>query len=381
VTEPQPALGVYVHWPFCARICPYCDFNVYRARGVDEDRWRTALIRDLEAAARETGRRPLVSLYFGGGTPSLASAQTIAGLIAAAADLWGFDAGAEITLEANPADADPARLSSLRAAGVNRISLGVQSFDDAALKFLGRDHDGATARRALEAALGAFSRVSFDLIYALPDETPDAWRRSLREALGFGAEHLSLYQLTIEPGTAFARAVNRGRFHPPADDLAAALLETTAEETERAGLPAYEISNHARPGAQSRHNLLYWTGGDYVGVGPGAHGRLTRGGERIAVETHADPRAYLAAVETAGSGVAVSAVLDAEARLVETLAMGLRLTEGIPVTAVDFAQLGARAARLDRLVADGLVFRAEGRLAASPAGRRVLNTLLAGILA
>ncbi len=375
-----PPLGVYVHWPYCARICPYCDFNVYRRREIDASRWASALIQDLKGWADRTPDRRLSSLYFGGGTPSLAPIDVIERVIGACADLWGFEDGAEVTLEANPTDAELSRFAEFRRAGVNRLSLGVQSFDDAALEFLKRNHDGAAARRALDLALAAFPNVTFDLIYALPEQSLEAWRSALREALGFRPSHISLYQLTIEKGTAFDRAAGRGLFRPPADDIAAELFDVAQEETERAGLPAYEISNHARPGAQSRHNLLYWTGGDYVGVGPGAHGRLTLGAERLATETHARPERYLAAIESAGSGAAATESLSREARLAEKLAMGLRLVDGTELDAADVAQLGPRARRLNDLSADGLLRFHQGRLAATASGRRVLNAVLAALL-
>lgn len=375
-----PPLGAYVHWPFCARICPYCDFNVYKAKGVDARAWTDALLCDLRHWAVLTRDRPLESLYFGGGTPSLAPVETIAAVVEECARLWGFASDAEITLEANPTDAEPTRLAGFRAAGVNRLSLGVQSFDDAALRFLGRDHDGRAARVAVERGLKAFPRLTFDLIYALPGESAEDWRRALRNALAIGASHLSLYQLTIEEGAAFSKAVARGAFKVPDDDAAAGLFDVAQEETARAGLPAYEISNHARPGEQSRHNLLYWTGGDYVGVGPGAHGRLTVDGGRIAAETHLRPQDYLAAVAASGAGAVRRTRLTDEEVLVEKLAAGLRLVGGVEFGAADRAALGARADRLAPLEEDGLIRLKSGRLVAGEAGRRVLNRLLSDLL-
>ncbi|MGE0410119.1 MAG: radical SAM family heme chaperone HemW [Amphiplicatus sp.] len=369
-------LGVYVHWPYCARLCPYCDFNIYRNRAIDAARWRAALIGDLGHWARRTKGRPLTSLYFGGGTPSLAPVSVIEGVIEACAELWGFEDGAEITLEANPTDAAQSRLEDFRRAGVNRLSLGVQSFDDAALKFLGRDHGGEAARAAVALAGRIFPRLTFDLIYALPGETPAAWRRALGAALALGPRHLSLYQLTIEKGTAFAKAVARGVFAPPTDDLAADLFDLTQEMTQAAGLEAYEVSNHAAPGEESRHNRLYWTGGDYIGVGPGAHGRVTEGA-RLATETPALPEAYLAAVEKTGCGAAMTAPLDGEAAFAERLAMGLRLAEGICLETEDWRRLAPRLAPLE---ADGLVARRGERLMATPGGRRVLNAVLAALI-
>ena len=380
MTPETPRLGVYVHWPFCARICPYCDFNVYRNRGVEVERWHSALIRDLEYwAARAPGRK-LTSLYFGGGTPSLAPLPVIESVIEACERLWGFDASPEITLEANPTDAERDRFADFARAGVNRLSLGVQSFDDEALKFLGRDHDGVSARQSVELALSVFPRMTFDLIYALPGETAEAWRKSLQEALALGAPHLSLYQLTIEEGTAFDKAVTRGRWAPPEDDVAAALFDIAQEETAKAGLPAYEVSNHAGAGNESKHNMLYWTGGDYVGVGPGAHGRLTIGDERLATETHLRPEEYLAAVESEGYGASLTAPLNAEARLVERLSMGLRLMDGMTLSAREVGTLGARAARFQQLSEEGFLSIEGARLRATADGRRVLNAMLARLL-
>ena len=376
-----PKLGVYVHWPFCARVCPYCDFNVYKDRDVDAERWRAALLGDLRYWAARTEGRSLTSLYFGGGTPSLAPLSVIYGVIGACAEFWGFEDGAEITLEANPTDAEQSRFESFAAAGVNRLSLGVQSFDDAALNFLGRDHDGAEARQAVDIGLKVFPRLTFDLIYALPGQSTDAWRRALREALAIGSKHVSLYQLTIEDGTAFAKAVARGAWSPPDEARAADLFDVTEEATAEAGLPAYETSNHAAPGEESRHNLLYWTGGDYVGVGPGAHGRITGDGERRAIETHLAPQIYLDAIEASGHGAADVAALDPEARLSERLSMGLRLSAGVELSPGEWTALGFRAARIAALEDDGLLVRDGARLKATRDGRRVLNALLAALLA
>lgn len=376
-----PKLGVYVHWPFCARICPYCDFNVYKHREVAAGRWRDALIRDLEHWAQRTPGRSLTSLYFGGGTPSLAPPAVIEGVIEACDRLWGFEASPEITLEANPTDAELARFEAFLRAGVNRLSLGVQSFDDAALAFLGRNHDGAAARRGVDVALSVFGNVTFDLIYALPGQSAKNWRTALGAAIALGAPHLSLYQLTIEPGTAFEKAVGRGKWTPPADDVAADLFDIAQELTAAAGLPAYEISNHARPGAESKHNMLYWTGGDYIGVGPGAHGRLTFGEERIATETPLRPEEYLRTVETTGRGASLQSALDAEAQLIEKLTMGLRLAEGVALLPADQTALGDRTGRAEALAAEGYLARDSHTLKATPEGRRLLNAVLSRLLA
>lgn len=375
------ALGLYVHWPYCARICPYCDFNVYRNRGVDADRWASALISELEYWAREIERRPLTSIYFGGGTPSLAPVSVIETVIGTCARLFGLADGVEITLEANPDDARRDRLQTLKDAGVNRLSLGVQSFRDDALAFLGRNHDSRTARIAIEAAQETFDRSTFDLIYARPDQSVADWRAELSEALAYEPSHLSLYQLTIEPGTAFAKAVAAKRWAPPDDDIQAAQFEIAQELTNAAGLLAYEVSNHARPGGESRHNLIYWRSDDYIGIGPGAHGRVTKNGERIATETCKAPAAYLAQIEKTGMGVSVTETLDENAKLVERLSMGLRLTEGIKLYANDYFYTDEkRADNLQRLIADGLLAHNCGTLRATPTGRQVLNRLLYELL-
>jgi putative oxygen-independent coproporphyrinogen III oxidase len=366
-----PPLGVYIHWPYCARICPYCDFNVYKNRPVDAEAWSDALTRDLARYAERTPGRRLTSLYFGGGTPSLAPLAVIESVVADCERLWGFEDGAEITLEANPTDAEQSRFAGFANAGINRLSLGVQSLRDESLKFLGRDHDAAAAKRAIEAAQDAFSRVTFDLIYARPGQRLDDWRAELAEALALGATHLSLYQLTIEPGTAFATAVDKGRWAPVDDDLCADMFDAAQEMTAEAGLPAYEISNHAAPGAESRHNLVYWTYGDYIGAGPGAHGRLTESGVRIATETPLSPKDYLA-----GARHEETALSPAEAAM-ERLSMGLRLHRGVPLADGDpfFADAGAYE-RLDRLVGDGLLEWDGRTLAATAGGRRILNRVL-----
>lgn len=375
------AFGVYVHWPYCARICPYCDFNIYKNREIDTPRWSAALARDLSYWAARTGPRKLTSLYFGGGTPSLAPLPVIETVIETCAGLWDMADDAEITLEANPTDAERSRYEAFAKAGVNRLSLGVQSFRDDALGFLGRDHSAAEARAAIAAAGAVFPRVTFDLIYARPGQTNADWRRELAEALDLGAGHLSLYQLTIEPGTAFAKAVDAGRWAPADEETCADQYEIAQEMTAAAGLPAYEISNHAAPGEESRHNLVYWRYQDYVGVGPGAHGRLTLGGERIATETHLSPEAYMNSVEETGSGASLVETLGAEAQLAERLTMGLRLKEGVTLYADDiFYTDETRADRLRVLIEDGFIADNCGRLSATAKGRPVLNRLLYELL-
>lgn len=374
---PQNGFCVYVHWPFCARICPYCDFNVYRDRGVEAARWSAALVRDLDYWASRTAGRKLTSLYFGGGTPSLAPLETIGAVIDACEKLWGFSEAPEITLEANPTGVGLERLAAFGAAGVNRLSLGVQSFDDAALKFLGRDHDGAGALRAIETAMTAFPRVTSDFIYARPGQTIDQWKDELSRAIATGLKHLSLYQLTIEPGTAFGLAVAKRRWAPADEDLAADLFDLTQEMTAAAGLPAYEISNHAAPGEESRHNLIYWRQGDYVGAGPGAHGRVTIDGKRYETETEKAPAAYLKRVEATGCGAVVNNPLTDEEVFTERLAMGLRTIGGVALHADDWRRIARPFAELS---GSSLLVRRGDILAATADGRRILNTVLISLL-
>ena len=372
-------LALYIHWPFCVSKCPYCDFNSHVREGVDQAAWREALLADLaHEAARTQG--PLGSIFFGGGTPSLMPPATVAALIEAAAASWGFAPGIEITLEANPSSVEAARFADLAAAGVNRVSLGLQALDDAALRFLGRAHGVGEGLAALETAQRAFARVSFDLIYARPGQSAAAWAAELTRAIGFGTEHLSLYQLTIEPGTRFATEAAAGRLTVPGDDEAAALFEATRAQMAAAGLPAYEVSNHARPGAESRHNLTYWRYRDYAGIGPGAHGR--RGG--MAVQRHRKPENWLAAIARHGSGIEAETMLAPQDRLREALLMGLRITEGVALDRL--AELGevpvadaidARAAAL--LEREGLIVQTAGRIAATEAGMLVLNAVIAAL--
>ncbi len=329
MTDP---LALYVHWPFCLAKCPYCDFNSHVRDVIPQARFRAALLRELawEAARiNATGRVRLGSIFFGGGTPSLMEPDTAAAIIAAAGAHFASANDIEITLEANPTSVEAGKLAAFRAAGVNRISLGVQALDDAALRFLGRRHSAAQAVAALEMGRDIFPRASFDLITARPGQSVADWRAELRRALGFGFDHLSLYQLTIEPGTQFATLAARGEIVLPDGDLAAALYTATEEESARAGMAAYEISNHARPGAESRHNLAYWRYLDYAGIGPGAHGRLTLDGQMHALRRHRAPEEWAARVERDGHGTVEDTLLDAPARAREALMMGLRLAEGV----------------------------------------------------
>ncbi|MBW8813779.1 MAG: radical SAM family heme chaperone HemW [Caulobacterales bacterium] len=377
---PGPDLGVYVHWPYCARICPYCDFNVYRARGREAEAadLASAIVADLEAQASLTGPRRLVSVFFGGGTPSLMDPAWAAQIVAAARRLWTPAPDLEVSLEANPTDAEAQRFAAFAAAGVNRLSLGLQALDDAALKFLGRNHDAGEGRRAAEAAARAFPRLSLDLIYARPGQTAQAWAAELRQAADLGAEHLSPYQLTIETGTAFDRAVRRGVFTPPAEGLAADLYETTQATLEALGFEVYEVSNHALgPPARSRHNLVYWTGADYVGAGPGAHGRLTLEGLRTATAAADRPADYIRRVAETGLGFSASDPLTPVEAAEERLLAGLRILPGVPFA--DLAALGLSAAHpaVRHLVDLGLLAGDPLRLRATAAGRRVLDRLTA----
>jgi putative oxygen-independent coproporphyrinogen III oxidase len=377
-----PPLAVYVHWPYCARICPYCDFNVVRDRGqARQAALAKAIIADLRSQAGLTGPRRLVSIFFGGGTPSLMDPDWVGEIILAARGLWSAGGEAEVSLEANPTDAETARFAGFAAAGVTRLSLGVQSLDDAALGFLGRNHDAAAARRAAELARRTFRRLSIDLIYARPGQTPRGWTHELEAALALGPEHVSPYQLTIETGTAFDRAVGRGLFAPPDADLAGELYETTEAVLRAAGFEAYEVSNHARgPAARSRHNLAYWRGEDYLGVGPGAHGRITGQEGRIATEAERGVEAYIAKVDESGVGFASRAILSARDAAIERLLMGLRIDEGIAW--MDLAALGLSPAApvVQHLASEGLVAASDDRLAATRAGRAVLDSLV-GVLA
>jgi len=377
--------AIYVHWPFCKSKCPYCDFNSHVRAAIDEDRWRQALLADLDHYAAETTGRAVTSIFFGGGTPSLMSAPTVAAVLDRIAKRWPLDPAVEITLEANPTSVEAERFRDFRAAGVNRASLGVQALDDAALKFLGRAHDSREALAALDVARRHFERFSFDLIYARPGQTVAGWEAELERALALAGEHLSVYQLTIEPGTAFAAAHARGDFALPDEETQAQLYETTQARLAAAGLPAYEISNHAQPGAECRHNLAYWHSADYVGVGPGAHGRLTLDGRRIATRQFRAPETWLAAAERQGHGSEERVVLTLQERLEELLMMGLRLAEGITRDRFRAAIAGEIESVLEEhsltsLIVAGFLSLDEERLAATAAGRQRLNAVLTALL-
>ncbi len=374
--------GLYLHWPFCAAKCPYCDFNSHVAGEIDHRRWAKAYVSELRRGAAATGDRVLRTVFFGGGTPSLMAPETVAEVIAEIRALWPVANDLEITLEANPTSVEAGRFAAFAQAGVNRISMGIQALDDTDLKRLGRLHSAAEARAAFDIARAAFPRVSFDLIYARQGQDAAAWRAELSEALSMAADHLSLYQLTIEPGTAFGDRHARGRLPGlPTDDTAADLYEITQEVTAAHGLPAYEVSNHAADGAESRHNLIYWRCGDYLGIGPGAHGRLTGPEGRMATDTPLAPAAWLAQVERTGSGDATVTPISTEDQAAEYLMMSLRLAEGSDLDRL--ARLGWRpdAARLDHLVSLGMVEVSGPRLSATARGRPVLNAILRDLLA
>jgi oxygen-independent coproporphyrinogen-3 oxidase len=385
-TEDKDALAVYVHWPFCQSKCPYCDFNSHVRDSIDEARFCAATLREIDHFAGLTAGREVASLFFGGGTPSLMTPQTVGAVIDRVARNWPLSADVEITLEANPGSAEARRFAGYRAAGVNRLSLGVQSFDDDALRFLGRRHDAAQAKAALALARDVYPRVSFDLIYAQPEQTMAAWGAELDCALAYATEHLSLYQLTLEPGTPFHDRAARGALTLPDGDAAAALCDATHERLKRAGMAAYEISNFAKPGAESRHNLNYWRGGDYIGIGPGAHGRLTGRDGTMATRQIRTPERWLATVEDRGHGSAETEAIERPARGDELMMMGLRLTEGVDLTRL--ARRGGRAfddsiddARLKTLIDGGFLTRTETHLRATPTGLRVLDSVLASLLA
>jgi len=384
----EGGFALYVHWPFCLSKCPYCDFNSHVRDGTDHGRWRAALLREIDhaAEAEAPGFGPLTSIFFGGGTPSLMEPGTTAAVIARAAERWGLGPDAEITLEANPTSAEARRLADFRAAGVNRVSLGVQALDDDSLKALGRTHGVDEALDAVRIAARLFDRYSFDLIYARPGQTARGWTAELRRALAEAGDHLSLYQLTIEPGTAFHTQFSRGELAIPDEEHAATLYEITKILMDEAGFPAYEISNHAVPGAESRHNLTYWHYGNYAGIGPGAHGRITRGGGTVAYRRHRAPERWLERVEECGDGTVEATPVGSDQQVAEILMMGLRLADGVSrdrfraLAGLSFEDaLDAR--RLGDLAAERLLECDRAGLRATASGRQRLNALLAHLLA
>lgn len=374
-------LALYIHWPFCVSKCPYCDFNSHVRDSVDQEAWLAALLADMAYEAELTKGRELTSIFFGGGTPSLMPPATVSALIETAQRHWGFADNIEITLEANPSSVEAARFADLGAAGVNRVSLGLQSLDDAALAFLGRAHSVTESLNALAIAQRHFARVNIDLIYARPDQTGEQWRTELERALGFATDHMSLYQLTIEPGTRFETMVRTGEFVPADNDDAANLYELTQELTNAAGIPAYEISNHARSGSESRHNLSYWRYDDYIGIGPGAHGRRLN----TATQRHKKPENFLSAVNRNAHGLASEEPLDRPTRATEALLMGLRLAEGISLPRLS-RKTGIAANALldsvavDRIVGLGLMRRDGDQVTITPRGMPLLDAILPEIV-
>ena len=374
-------LALYIHWPFCVSKCPYCDFNSHVREVVDDAAWCAALLTDMAYEAALTPGRRLTSIFFGGGTPSLMPPSTVAALIDAAAQLWGFADDIEVTLEANPSSVEAARFADLADAGVNRVSLGLQALDDAALAFLGRAHSVRESLGALEIAQRHFGRVNIDLIYARPEQTAGQWENELQQALSFGTDHMSLYQLTIEPGTRFETLVRTGHFIPADDDDAATLYEITQQITSAAGIPAYEISNHARTASESRHNLSYWRYDDYIGIGPGAHGRR----QNCATQRHKKPENFLSAVARNLHGISSEEPLNAATRATESLLMGLRLAEGISLNRLA-DRTGMNADNLldltavDKIAQLGLIWRNDDRIIVTPQGMPLLDAILPQIV-
>lgn len=378
----DPGFGVYVHWPFCAAKCPYCDFNSHvRHQPVDQPRFVQAFLKEMATMRRLTGSRTVTSIFMGGGTPSLMTPETVDAILNGIARHWHVPDGIEITMEANPSSVEAERFRGYRAAGVNRVSLGVQALNDRDLKFLGRLHDVADALKAIRLAREIFPRMSFDLIYARPNQTVADWDRELKEAASYAVDHLSLYQLTIEEGTPFYGLHKAGKLVVPDGEQSAVLYEATQEITEREGMPAYEVSNHARPGAESRHNLTYWRYGDYAGIGPGAHGRLTTGGVKLATATERRPEGWLSLVEAQGHGMIDQEVLEREAQADELLLMGLRLKEGVDLAR--WQTLSGRDLDPDReqfLIDHGFIERlGNARLRCTPSGMLILDAVVADL--
>jgi putative oxygen-independent coproporphyrinogen III oxidase len=370
--------GLYLHWPFCESKCPYCDFNSHVASFIDQNRWQTAYLSEIDRLASETKGRLLKSVFFGGGTPSLMSPDLVAAIIDRIRNSWQMTNDPEITLEANPGSIEAGRFRAYRQAGINRVSMGMQAMNDEDLRRLGRKHTAQEARAAFDIARGTFERVSFDLIYARQDQTLQAWRKELSAALDLAIDHLSLYQLTIEDGTAFADRFAKGGLKGlPDENLSAEMYETTQELCNNAGLPAYEVSNHAKPGSESQHNLIYWRGGDYIGIGPGAHGRMTLNGIRWATECPKVPGLWLSGVESVAVAELPRAALSQEEHGLEYLLMALRLSEGLDLARYENVSGQAISNRkISELTDLGMVITSNGRLVASPHGRMVLNAVL-----
>jgi oxygen-independent coproporphyrinogen-3 oxidase len=384
MNSPAPGFGVYLHWPFCLSKCPYCDFNSHvRHAAIDETRYVRAFEAEIATTAARAPGRTVTTIFFGGGTPSLMQPATVGAILDAVAKHWTVAPDVEVTLEANPTSVEATRFRGYRAAGVNRVSLGVQALDDASLKALGRLHTAREALDAVEIARSVFGRYSFDLIYARPDQTPEQWTAELKQAIAEAAEHLSLYQLTIEPDTPFSMLHKAGKLVVPDEDLGRTLYDTTQEVCDIAGLPAYEISNHARPGSECRHNLVYWRSHDYAGIGPGAHARLEIDGVRRAISTEKRPESWLMRVEALGHGVVEDEALTREQRSDEFLLMGLRLAEGIdPVRYAEIAGRPLDPKRIKALASEGFVeSNGEGCLRVTKAGFPVLDAVVADLAA
>ncbi|MBY5437478.1 radical SAM family heme chaperone HemW [Rhizobium leguminosarum] len=378
----EPGFGVYVHWPFCAAKCPYCDFNSHvRHQPVDQERFTSAFLKEMATVRAISGPKTVTSIFLGGGTPSLMQPETVSAILDGIARHWHVPAGIEITMEANPSSVEAERFRGYRAAGVNRVSLGVQALNDRDLKFLGRLHDVGDALKAIRLARDIFPRMSFDLIYARPDQTVEEWEKELKEAISYAVDHLSLYQLTIEEGTPFYGLHKAGKLVVPDGEQSALLYEATQEITAREGMPAYEVSNHARPGAESRHNLTYWRYGDYAGIGPGAHGRLTRGPEKLATATERKPEAWLDMVERDGHGILDEERLGFEEQSDELLLMGLRLREGVDLAR--WQQLSGRdldPKREEFLLEHKFIERiGNSRLRCTPSGMLILDSVVADL--
>ncbi|MBK0326038.1 coproporphyrinogen III oxidase [Rhodobacteraceae bacterium F11138] len=373
--------GLYVHWPFCQAKCPYCDFNSHVSRTIDHSAWKTAYISELNRVAALAPNRTLRSIFFGGGTPSLMDPDTVSQIIQAASRHWNFANDIEITLEANPGSVDAGRFADFGDAGVNRVSMGIQALNDADLRRLGRLHNVADARRAFDIARNCFERVSFDLIYARQDQTLDQWRAELTEALNMAADHLSLYQLTIESGTAFGDRFAAGKLRGlPKDDLSADMYDLTQDLCEKHGSPMYEVSNHARPGAESRHNLIYWQGGDYAGIGPGAHGRMTIAGQRYATEAHRNPQKWLSEAAL-GNGDTLKSALSGLEQAEEYLMMGLRLKTGLDIRRYEaMAGRPLGIAARNTLMELGMISVRDGYLSVNKQGFMVLNAIISEFL-
>lgn len=381
----KEAFGVYVHWPFCLSKCPYCDFNSHVHDNIDHDAWADAYLKEIEYAGSLTQDRIVETVFFGGGTPSLMKPDTVAAIIDKIRKTWRSGNDVEITLEANPTSVEADKFRAFKEAGINRVSMGIQSLRADDLKFLGRTHDIAQARRAIETAASTFDRFSFDLIYARPDQTAEAWKEELKEALDLAVGHLSLYQLTIEQGTPFYVQYQRGEFRIPDQELAADLYDATQEVLEARGLPAYEVSNHAKPGEESRHNLIYWRYGDYAGIGPGAHGRLTPGDTKVATRAHRAPDIWLKQVTERGNGWHQPEPINRTQRVLEAIMMGLRLQEGVPVSRLKQECNGdpfdvIDTQKLQTLINEGLMEDNKETLRTTPQGLKKLNGVLSYLL-